>query len=163
MCDSCWNLWLPWPWGWKGVRGGAPFVVPNPQRGSLDRDNTHIRDRVRCCPTFLCVCMLLISAACHQLSLCAYASPGLRIFCLHTLNIMLHLGLLLLLLYCRPCGANTDNVATSCSNETMMNAITIEKFGGPEVLQLKRVPKPLPGPNQVQVQLFASGVNPVET
>jgi NADPH2:quinone reductase len=44
-----------------------------------------------------------------------------------------------------------------------MKAIVIEKFGGPEVLKLKDVPEPKPGPGQVLVSIKAIGVNPVET
>ena len=44
-----------------------------------------------------------------------------------------------------------------------MKAIQIDEFGGPEVLQLRDVPDPAPGPGQVVVKLFAIGVNPVET
>jgi NADPH2:quinone reductase len=44
-----------------------------------------------------------------------------------------------------------------------MKAIVIDQFGGPEVLKLKEVPDPEPGPGQVVVGLAAAGVNPVET
>lgn len=44
-----------------------------------------------------------------------------------------------------------------------MKAIVVEKFGGPEVLRLKDVPEPKPGPGQVLVALKAIGVNPVDT
>jgi NADPH2:quinone reductase len=44
-----------------------------------------------------------------------------------------------------------------------MKAIRVVQFGGPEVLQLKNVPDPEPGPKQVLVNLRAVGVNPVET
>jgi NADPH2:quinone reductase len=44
-----------------------------------------------------------------------------------------------------------------------MKAIRVSQFGGPEVLQLKNVPDPAPGPNQVLIQVRATGVNPIET
>ena len=40
-----------------------------------------------------------------------------------------------------------------------MKAIQISEFGGPEVMQYKDMAVPSPGPNQVLVQLGASGVN----
>lgn len=44
-----------------------------------------------------------------------------------------------------------------------MKAIVIERYGGPEVLQLKEVPDPTPGSGQVLVEVRAVGVNPVDT
>jgi NADPH:quinone reductase len=44
-----------------------------------------------------------------------------------------------------------------------MKAIRINKFGGPEVLQLEDVPNLTAGPGQVVVQVRAIGVNPVDT
>ncbi len=44
-----------------------------------------------------------------------------------------------------------------------MKAIRVEKFGGPEVLQLVEVEKPIVGPHQVLIEVRAIGVNPVET
>jgi NADPH2:quinone reductase len=44
-----------------------------------------------------------------------------------------------------------------------MKAIRVHQFGGPEVMQLKNVPDPDPGPGQVLVHTRAIGVNPVET
>jgi NADPH:quinone reductase len=44
-----------------------------------------------------------------------------------------------------------------------MKAIRVQQFGGPEVLLLKNVPDPEPGPNQVLIHVRAVGVNPVET
>jgi NADPH2:quinone reductase len=44
-----------------------------------------------------------------------------------------------------------------------MRAVVIDRFGGPEVLQVRQVPDPEPGPGQVRIAVHASGVNPVET
>lgn len=44
-----------------------------------------------------------------------------------------------------------------------MKAIRVQKFGGPEVLELATVDDPVPGPGQVLVRVHAVGVNPVET
>ncbi|OQV19667.1 Quinone oxidoreductase [Hypsibius exemplaris] len=44
-----------------------------------------------------------------------------------------------------------------------MRAIRVSKAGGPDVLQLEgNLPVPIPGDNQVQVQVKAVGINPVE-
>ena len=44
-----------------------------------------------------------------------------------------------------------------------MKAIRVQQFGPPEVMLLKNVPDPDPGPSQVLLRLHAVGVNPVET
>jgi len=43
-----------------------------------------------------------------------------------------------------------------------MKAVVIHSFGGPEVLALEEVPRPEPGPNEIQVRVHAAGVNPVD-
>ncbi len=43
-----------------------------------------------------------------------------------------------------------------------MRAITITRFGEPDVLQLEEVPLPEPGPGQVRVAVKAAGVNPID-
>lgn len=43
-----------------------------------------------------------------------------------------------------------------------MRTISVEKFGGPEVLQLREVADLRPGPDQLLVRLYAAGVNPVD-
>ena len=40
-----------------------------------------------------------------------------------------------------------------------MNAVRIEEFGGPEVLQTADIPVPVPGEDEVLIELRASGVN----
>jgi NADPH:quinone reductase len=44
----------------------------------------------------------------------------------------------------------------------MTRAVVIDRFGGPEVLDLREVERPEPGPGQVLVRVMASGTNPVE-
>src|SRR4051812_26126351 len=44
-----------------------------------------------------------------------------------------------------------------------MRAIQIEEFGGPEVLRLKDVPVPEPGPGEVLVRVARAGVNFADT
>ncbi|MGI8811625.1 MAG: NADPH:quinone reductase [Pyrinomonadaceae bacterium] len=44
-----------------------------------------------------------------------------------------------------------------------MKAITVEEFGGPEVMKLAEVPQRVPAGFQVLVQVIAAGVNPVDT
>jgi NADPH:quinone reductase-like Zn-dependent oxidoreductase len=43
-----------------------------------------------------------------------------------------------------------------------VRAIMVERFGGPEVLQLAWVAEPIPGPGEVLVRVAAAGVNPVD-
>jgi NADPH:quinone reductase-like Zn-dependent oxidoreductase len=43
-----------------------------------------------------------------------------------------------------------------------MRAIRQHELGGPEVLQLEEVPRPVPGPTEVLVRTAAAGVNPVD-
>lgn len=43
-----------------------------------------------------------------------------------------------------------------------MKAMVLTAFGGPEVLQLRDVERPTPGPGQLLVRIHASGTNPVD-
>lgn len=43
-----------------------------------------------------------------------------------------------------------------------MCAVRQEKFGGPDVLEVVRVPRPEPGPTEILVRVHAAGVNPVD-
>lgn len=44
-----------------------------------------------------------------------------------------------------------------------MKSIEVKKFGDPNVMELVEKPSPVPGPEEVVVQVHAIGVNPVET
>ena len=43
-----------------------------------------------------------------------------------------------------------------------MKAVRIHAFGGPEVLQLEDVARPVPAPDEILIKVYASGVNPVD-
>jgi NADPH2:quinone reductase len=43
-----------------------------------------------------------------------------------------------------------------------MKAIVLTRFGGPEVLELRDVPCPEPGPGEILVRVVAAGTNPVD-
>ncbi|QKG56374.1 NADP-dependent oxidoreductase [Hymenobacter sp. BRD128] len=43
-----------------------------------------------------------------------------------------------------------------------MKAVRIHAFGGPEVLQIEDVARPVPAPDEILVKVYASGVNPVD-
>lgn len=45
----------------------------------------------------------------------------------------------------------------------MMRAVQFDRFGGPEVLELRTVPIPAPGAHEVLVRVHASGLNPKDT
>src|SRR5436305_10246698 len=44
-----------------------------------------------------------------------------------------------------------------------MRAIVVSEFGGPEMLKVRDVPAPQPGPGQVAIQVAYAGVNYAET
>ncbi|MFF9646732.1 NADP-dependent oxidoreductase [Kitasatospora aureofaciens] len=44
----------------------------------------------------------------------------------------------------------------------MMRAVVQDGFGGPEVLRIERVPRPVPLPTEVLVRVHAAGINPVD-
>lgn len=44
-----------------------------------------------------------------------------------------------------------------------MRAMVVREFGGPEVMELREIPRPEPGPGQVLVRIKAGSVNPVDT
>ena len=43
-----------------------------------------------------------------------------------------------------------------------MRAIVVERFGGPEVLELKQIDRPEPGPGELLVRVICAGTNPVD-
>lgn len=43
-----------------------------------------------------------------------------------------------------------------------MKAVTVHEFGGPEVLHLEEVEKPLPNKDEVLIEVHASSINPVD-
>jgi NADPH:quinone reductase-like Zn-dependent oxidoreductase len=43
-----------------------------------------------------------------------------------------------------------------------MKAVRIHAFGGPEVLRIEDVARPVPAPDEILVRVYASGVNPVD-
>lgn len=47
--------------------------------------------------------------------------------------------------------------------KTSMRAMVATGFGGPEVLQLQEVPRPVPAAGQVLIRVRASSVNPIDT
>src|SRR5688572_4527483 len=47
--------------------------------------------------------------------------------------------------------------------KSLMNAVRVDAFGGPDVLHLRRVALPRPGPGEVLVRVEAAGVNPYDT
>jgi len=44
-----------------------------------------------------------------------------------------------------------------------MRAMVATGFGGPEVFELREIPRPSPGPGQVLIRVCASSVNPIDT
>ncbi|MCF6329726.1 MAG: hypothetical protein L3J02_08005, partial [Henriciella sp.] len=46
---------------------------------------------------------------------------------------------------------------------TMMKAITITEFGGPEVLTVSDLPRPVPRAGEILIRVRAFGTNRVET
>ena len=44
----------------------------------------------------------------------------------------------------------------------MMQAVRVHQFGGPEVLQLEKLPIPKPSSNEVLIRVYATGVLPVD-
>jgi NADPH:quinone reductase-like Zn-dependent oxidoreductase len=49
-----------------------------------------------------------------------------------------------------------------CMSTSMMQAIRIQDYGGPEMLELQQVPRPEPKAGEVLVRILAAGVNPAD-
>lgn len=47
--------------------------------------------------------------------------------------------------------------------KSMMKAVIIHEYGGPEVLKFTDVPRPEPKENEVLVRVIAAGVNPIRS
>jgi len=47
-------------------------------------------------------------------------------------------------------------------DSSLMKAVIQQGFGGPEVLQLAQVARPVPIPTEVLVRVHAAGINPVD-
>lgn len=43
-----------------------------------------------------------------------------------------------------------------------MKAVRINQYGGPEVLKIEEIERPVPAPDEILVKVYASGVNPVD-
>jgi NADPH:quinone reductase-like Zn-dependent oxidoreductase len=46
--------------------------------------------------------------------------------------------------------------------QLLMKAVRIHEFGGPDVLKIEDVARPVPAPDEILVSVYASGVNPVD-
>ena len=44
----------------------------------------------------------------------------------------------------------------------MMKAVRINEYGGPEVMKVEAIERPVPAPDEILVRVYASGVNPVD-
>jgi NADPH:quinone reductase-like Zn-dependent oxidoreductase len=53
--------------------------------------------------------------------------------------------------------------ATVSASPTTMRAVQISSFGGPDVLRIATVDRPVPGPGELLVRVHAASVNPVDT
>ena len=55
--------------------------------------------------------------------------------------------------------ALTNTTSSIAPSASMMNAIVIHEYGGPEVLKLEQVPKPEPAEDELLVKVVGAGVN----
>ena len=58
--------------------------------------------------------------------------------------------------------ATATFVSSTNQKQLLMKAVRIHAFGGPEVLQLEDVARPVPAADEILIQVYASGVNPVD-
>jgi NADPH:quinone reductase-like Zn-dependent oxidoreductase len=54
-------------------------------------------------------------------------------------------------------------IAAAQTNATMMKAVVVNEYGGPDVLKYQDVPKPEPKNDEILVRVIAAAVNPVDT
>jgi NADPH:quinone reductase len=47
----------------------------------------------------------------------------------------------------------------SCTEECIVKAAVLERFGGPDALDVREVPAPVPGPGEALIRVHAAGVN----
>src|SRR5690606_39404750 len=55
-----------------------------------------------------------------------------------------------------------DGVQAEGGTGKMMQAVVVERPGGPEALAVRELPVPEPGPGQVRVRVEAAGVNYID-
>ena len=56
----------------------------------------------------------------------------------------------------------TISTMAQTDNASMMKAIVVDQYGGPEVLKLQDAPRPQPSPDEILIRVMAAGVNPVD-
>lgn len=59
--------------------------------------------------------------------------------------------------------AAVSRMAVAQTSPTMMKAVVVNEYGGPEVLKYQDAPKPEPKNDEILVRVMAAGVNPVDT
>jgi len=45
---------------------------------------------------------------------------------------------------------------------TNMRAFVLTRYGGPDAMKLRDVPRPSPGPGEVLIHVYAAGLNPID-
>lgn len=58
--------------------------------------------------------------------------------------------------------ADTTRPVATGADRGLARAVRIDAYGGPEVLDLVELPRPVPGPGELLVEVCAAGVNPVD-
>ena len=43
-----------------------------------------------------------------------------------------------------------------------MRAFVLTRYGGPDAMELRDVPRPSPGPGEVLIHVYAAGLNPID-
>src|ERR1700745_2158008 len=43
-----------------------------------------------------------------------------------------------------------------------MRAFVLTRYGGPDAMKLRDVPRPSPGPGEVLIHIYAAGLNPID-